>query len=42
MIRINGIPYRQGNEYTIEGKESIISIATKMVSEIEKHPENFN
>jgi hypothetical protein len=41
-LNINGINFIQGRLYTKESKESIISIATKMVPDMVKQPEKFN
>lgn len=40
-IKINSSFYVPGNLYTKKSKESIYSIVTKMVPEIEKHPEKY-
>lgn len=40
-IQLNNSTYIRAIQYTEESKHSIISIATKMVSDIEKHPERF-
>jgi hypothetical protein len=40
-LNINGINFIQGKLYTNESKESIITMATKMVPDLEKHPEEF-
>jgi len=42
LIRVNGVSYQKGVLYTNESKERIVSIATKMVPDIENHPEKFN
>ncbi|HTI91941.1 MAG TPA: hypothetical protein VL727_15205 [Puia sp.] len=41
-LNINGINFIQGRLYTKESRESIISIVTEMVPDMEKHPEKFN
>jgi hypothetical protein len=38
---INGIAYIQGDRYTQESKQRIHDLATKMVPDIESHPEKF-
>lgn len=40
-VKINGTVYQKGGLYRNESKERIVSIATKMAPEIEKHPEKF-
>lgn len=42
LIRIDGVVYDRGNLYTNESKENIEKISTRMVSDIEEHPEKFN
>lgn len=41
-MMINGVPYVQGDRYTQESKRRINDIMTKMVPDIENHPEKFN
>jgi hypothetical protein len=40
-LSINGINFIQGRLYTRDSRESIISIVTEMVPDMEKHPEKF-
>lgn len=40
-LNINGLNFIQARLYTKESRESIISIATEMVPDMEKHPEKF-
>lgn len=42
QLNINGKNFIQGKLYTHEARKAIISIATKMVPELEKHPEEFD
>jgi hypothetical protein len=40
-LNINGINYIQARLYTDKSRELIITMATKMAPEMEKHPESF-
>lgn len=40
-MMINSVDYIQGDRYTRESKQRIRDIATKMVPDIERHPEGF-
>jgi hypothetical protein len=42
IVIINEIRYQRAFQYTNASKESIFKIVTKMVPEMEKHPEQFN
>lgn len=41
-LQINHILYQRANTYTKESRDAITAIATKMVPDIEQHPEKFN